>query len=328
MQLDETLLERIASLRLNAWAAYLLAAVLAGGAVLLRLELDGYVTSAEFITYYPAVLLAALLCGAGPGLLTALLCGLAGWYFTLPPGGSWELAGPPEVAVLVLYFVLSPIGALAVAALRRAIARLREAERHQEVLVAELQHRTRNLLGVVRSMSGQLARASRSVDELQRGLDQRLAALGRVQTLLSRGDEMIDLAELIRMELAAHNADPNDVRVDVAGPQLSLPSRAAQPAALAIHELATNATKHGALSQRGGRLAVTWRIGGTRHRPASEVEWRETGVRLPEDVAARPSGFGRRLLEKALPYDLGTRTSFGFTDDGIRCRFDLPLSDA
>ena len=328
MHLEETPLERLASLRLSAWAAYPLAVALAAGAVLLRFELDDYVTSAEFITYYPAVLVAALLCGAGPGLLAALLCGLAGWYFTLPPRGSWELAGPPQVAVLLLYFVLSPIGALAVAALRRAIARLSAAERQQEVLVAELQHRTRNLLGIVRSMANQLAGASTSVDELQRNLDQRLAALGRVQTLLSRGDEVIDFAELIRIELAAHIPDPNDPRVDLTGPHLPLPSRAAQPAALAIHELTTNATKHGALSQGRGRLAVTWQVGGTRHRPVAEVEWRESGVRLPADVGVRPTGFGRRLLEKALPYDLGTRTSFGFTDDGIRCRFDLPLTSS
>jgi two-component sensor histidine kinase len=328
MRLDGKRLESLLGIRIGSPAAYLVAAVVAVCAILVRLEMDDYLTSAQFITYYPAILLTALFCGGGPGVFAAVLCGLASWFLILSPRGSWEVSATPEIIALTLYLVLAPVGAVAIAALRRAITQLREAERRQAILIGELQHRTRNLLAVVGGMSHQLLRSSASLADFGRSFDQRLSALGRVQGLLSRGDEAVDFEELIGIELAAHNADPAGTRVRLAGPPLSLPSRTAQPAALAIHELATNAMKHGALAQPSGRLAVSWTVAGSSQFPVAEIVWQESGVRLSDDAAERPSGFGRQLLEKALPYDLGTRTSFSFTGDGIRYCLELPLNAA
>ncbi len=324
MRLDERPLESIFGIRLGSPPTYLVAPLAAGAAVFLRLSLDVWFNNAQFIFYYPIVLLVALLFGGGPGVLTALLCGFGSWYLVIPPRGSWEIVAFPQTVALCLYFLLSSIGAVAVGALRRTITQLRAAEQRQRVLVEELQHRTRNLLGIVRGMSHQLLRSSASLAEFSERFDHRLAALSRVQSLLSRGSETVDFDELLRMELLAHDADPGGERIRLAGPRLSLSAQTAQSAALAIHELTTNARKHGALSQDRGRLSVSWELANAHEPSVAVVDWQESGLHLSGSVAPA-KGFGLRLIEEALPYDLGTRTSFAFRPEGIHCRIELPL---
>jgi two-component sensor histidine kinase len=104
-----------------------------------------------------------------------------------------------------------------------------------------------------------------------------------------------------------------------------------QTFALALHELATNASKHGALAQPGARLAVRWHV-----EPASEpgrqhlcVDWREGGVVMPQAGARSGNGYGRELIEHALPYQLGAKTTYGLGADGVHCTLCLPIeSDA
>ena len=310
--------------RPSSLVAYVLAVATAAASVFLRLNLERYLSGVEFIAFFPAALVTAYLLGAGPGVVTGVLCGLATWYLIIPPRGSWQIASDGSINGLVLYFVLAPAGAVAVAALRRANIRLHAAERRQRVLIAELQHRSRNLLAIVRSTSQQTMRASPSVEAYGARFDERLAALSRVQGLLSRGSEDIDLEELLRAELAAHNAEPDGHRIKLAGSPVSLAPETVQTVALAIHELGTNAVKHGALSRDGGRLSVGWKLAGDERRPTVEIDWHEHGVSLPPDAPTSKAGFGRQLIEKALPYNLDARTDFEFTTDGIRCRIELP----
>ncbi|MCA1941780.1 MAG: sensor histidine kinase, partial [Caenispirillum bisanense] len=112
------------------------------------------------------------------------------------------------------------------------------------------------------------------------------------------------------------------------GPDVPLRKRAVQTLSLALHELATNARKHGALSGPAGRLDVHWRIHDTvagEHR--LELDWTESGVALPAPAPAGiRRGYGRRLIERALPYSLGARTEFTLDERGLRCRIDLPLT--
>jgi len=305
-------------------AAYLLAASLAILAVVLRLDLETYVSGVQFIIFFPAVLLSAFLLGTGPGLVTAILCGFGSWYFIVPPRNSWDIADPTQMHALAIYLVVAPLGAAAVGAMRDAITHQREAEAKQQLLIAELQHRTRNLLAVVRSISDQTLRSSSSLANFAQRFDSRLGALGRVQSLLSRGDESIDLQELVCNELIAHNAEPDGERVRVSGPKVTLSPQAVQVFALAVHELATNAVKHGALAQEDGRLAVVWTLHGADYRPQVVIYWAESGVCLPE-TASQNRGFGRQLIERALPYDLGAKTKMDFMPDGLHCRIELPL---
>lgn len=213
---------------------------------------------------------------------------------------------------------------------------LRAAQDKQAVLVRELQHRTRNLIAVVRSLSDDTARRASSMAAYQEQFGERLAALSRVQGLLSQASSgsKVTFEEVLRSELFAFGAishDRDDGRVTLAGPKhVLLPADTVQIMALALHELATNAIKHGALSAATGRLSVAWLMengpdGGTSLR----LEWRESGVVLPAaDTRATKDGYGRELIERALPYQLAAKTSYVFTDDGLRCVISVPIVSA
>jgi PAS domain S-box-containing protein len=207
------------------------------------------------------------------------------------------------------------------------ITRRKKAEDAQKLLVAELQHRTRNLLAVVQSISSKTMQNSASLDQFAREFNDRLKVLGRVQSLLSQGVERVSLSDIVSAELAAHGVTGSD-RVQAAGPVVHLPSEAVQVLSLALHELATNAMKHGALSQDEAALSVSWDMTQANGRRWLVVRWREEGVVLPPRPEPAKRGFGRYLIEQALPYDLGAATDFGFAADGLHCEIRLPLASA
>ncbi len=211
------------------------------------------------------------------------------------------------------------------------------------VLVAELQHRTRNLMGVVRSVTDKTLVSSTSLADFQGRIRDRLNALARVNSLLSRlnGGHRITFDELLRTELMAHGvADPGTSSSQVAmdGPQgIRLRSSTVQTLALGLHELATNALKHGALSRPEGRLEVNWAlVNGQTGDKRLRVDWHENGVPVATanqdhgpggGAPARPRrGYGRELIERALPYQLKAETHYELTPEGVRCTITLPVS--
>jgi two-component sensor histidine kinase len=212
-----------------------------------------------------------------------------------------------------------------------------------KVLVAELQHRTRNLMGVVRSVTDKTLSSSTSLPDFQGRIRDRLNALARVNSLLSRLDAgtRITFDELLSTELMAHGVvDPQDPtsQVRLNGPyEVRLRSSSVQTLALGLHELATNALKFGALSRPEGRLTVTWElVDGSDGEPRLRVDWRESGVPVltvvpdtgsgGELTAPRRRGYGRELIERALPYQLKAETAYELTPEGVRCTITLPLS--
>jgi PAS domain S-box-containing protein len=213
---------------------------------------------------------------------------------------------------------------------------IRQLQEEQGILVAELQHRTRNLIGVVQSVADRTLAGSKSLSEFQSHFHDRLDALARVQGLLSRKEtgQRVAFDELVRTELMGLGAIDEkgqgpQVRLD--GPVgVRLRSSTVQILALGLHELATNAIKYGALSKPEGRLSVAWtvnqRAGGE---PWLEVTWQERGLRVAPvrtgDHARR--GYGRELIERALPYQLKAETAYDLTPEGVRCTIGLPLSD-
>ncbi len=210
---------------------------------------------------------------------------------------------------------------------------LRRLQQRQNVLVAELQHRTRNLLGVVRATADTTLKSSRDLDGFAVEFRDRLGALARVQGLLARLGEGTRVAfdDLLRSELSAVGAPKDEHgRVTLDGPPgVELRSRSVQTLALALHELATNAAKYGAFKQPTGRLAVRWRLERPDGSPEPwlHVEWHESGVAMPaEGGVAQGGGAGRNLIEQALPYELGAKTSFVMAPDGVRCSISLPAS--
>ena len=202
------------------------------------------------------------------------------------------------------------------------ITTLARAQGRQGVLIAELQHRTRNLLAMVQAIALQTLGKGGSMESYM----QRLSALGRVQSLISQASsDAIDLGEIVRLELQAHA--PDDDRVSVEGPPAALRLEQVQTFALSLHELATNAVKHGALGVPGGRLDIAWRIepaDGAAASPRLVLDWVESGVAIgPEQTERR--GYGRQLIERALVYALRAETRLEFRPEGVACRIVMPL---
>src|SRR3546814_2900577 len=165
------------------------------------------------------------------------------------------------------------------------------------VLLAEFQHRTRNLLAVVQAVAHQTRRTSASLEDFETEFESRLRALGRVQGLLARADhEIIDMRTLVESQLAALGGgrDLTD-GIAIDGPTVALPVRSLQALALALHELATNAVEYGALGQPAGRLAVTWGVERQPDQRWITLDWRETGVRMAAHGLPRRRGYGSDL---------------------------------
>lgn len=207
------------------------------------------------------------------------------------------------------------------------IVRDRTAERLQEdrrrLMVSELQHRVKNILAVVRSVASRTLETTDSVEDFAAHFDGRLQALARTQNALSRSAmAFVDLESSIRDELVSHAVAAD--QVEIQGPRISLRSKAAETFALAIHELATNAVKYGALASPRGRIDIAWRITKTEAGPRLSLEWRERNVAVIE-ASPRRQGFGRDLIERGLPYDLGAETSLEFSPGGVICTISIPL---
>jgi PAS domain S-box-containing protein len=191
-----------------------------------------------------------------------------------------------------------------------------------EVLVEELQHRSRNLLGVVTATASKTLDRSSSVETFEA----RLKALSRAQGLLSQfGSDTVEVGAFVRAELAAHtHAEPP--KVTISGPKVHLTARQVQNFALAVHELATNAVKYGALKSETGQLDVAWTVQQDQsNKRWLALTWAESGVDVPPEMRTR-RGYGRQLIENALSYALRAKTKFEFGADGVRCRIELPLA--
>jgi PAS domain S-box-containing protein len=205
------------------------------------------------------------------------------------------------------------------------IHELRGMQDRQHVLMAELQHRTRNLLAVTQAIAGQTLRNSTSLESFQTQFESRLRALSRVQTLILGVDYTdVDLGELVTAELNAHDAGSLGAgKVRVEGPSVRLGTAAAQAVGLCLHELTTNAMKYGALSQAAGRLEVVWHIEHDDGDRLVVLDWRESSVVMPPGEARR--GYGRQLIERALPYQLGAHTRLDFLSDGVHCTIAVTI---
>lgn len=210
------------------------------------------------------------------------------------------------------------------------VQELKEMQERQAVLVAELQHRTLNLMAVVRSISEKTARSSADLADFRARFRERLEALSRVQGLLSRlrDHDRVTFETLVQTELMAMGSSD---RITLEGPSgIRLRSSSVQTLAMVLHELATNAVKYGALGQADARLAVTWRLvpSDESGRPWLHIDWRESGVVMPSaaELSVSGTGQGRELIENALAYQLGGTTSFALGPDGVHCTMAIPVS--
>jgi len=190
-------------------------------------------------------------------------------------------------------------------------------------MMAELQHRTRNLLTVIQSIAQQTLQQDVALETF----NSRLAALGRLQGLIGEADgNLINLGDMVKLEFDALGVAGSD-RIVLGGPVVPLGFRNVQTIALVLHELTTNAVKYGALKNEAARLEVRWNVEPEGQDAASLViDWIESGVSVPPDNSK--IGFGRQLIEKALRFTLRARTNLAFAPDGVSCHIEIPLPSA
>lgn len=196
-----------------------------------------------------------------------------------------------------------------------AIAMLRN-EQRQMLLMREVDHRAKNALSVVQAVV-RLSQAD-DLDDFRKVVEGRIESLARAHDLLAENRwDGLELRSLIEQELRAFADDGGRLRI--AGPSLRLPPQLAQTIALALHELTTNAAKHGALKGAEGALEVTWRDEGDR----LVLDWRET-TSGPITAPAGRGGFGWELLNKSVRRQVGGAITFEWAQDGLKCRLVLP----
>ncbi|SBW11182.1 Signal transduction histidine kinase [uncultured Alphaproteobacteria bacterium] len=177
----------------------------------------------------------------------------------------------------------------------RALAARDAAEREQEILRHELIHRMKNMLAVITAMVGQSIRGSSSLEQAAQTTASRLAAYARVHDIFTEGAwSDAGLREVVEAALAPH-ADGLADRVTISGPELRFGAQHALAIALAIHELATNAVKYGALSTDHGRVAIRWESEGE----CFAFTWTETGA--PPIGGTPHAGFGSTLTDRIVP---------------------------
>jgi two-component system, chemotaxis family, CheB/CheR fusion protein len=196
---------------------------------------------------------------------------------------------------------------------------------HVETLMREMAHRTRNLFSVVQSMARLTLRHSTDLKDFEDRFSNRILGLSHSNDLLMKQDwHGVRLIELIKTQLAPFvGSDEQDIALN--GPEVFLASKAVQVLGLALHELATNATKYGALSTPGGKIALSWSLheGGVAP-DAFRLTWRERG-----GPAVKPSerkGFGSFVMEQMVKREIDAAVVVRFAPEGIIWTLDMPAS--
>jgi PAS domain S-box-containing protein len=205
--------------------------------------------------------------------------------------------------------------------LTRDITRRKQAEKRQDLLSAELDHRVKNVLARVAAVVRHTRRRCGTTDEFVEALDGRIQSIAAAHALLSQsGWSGVSLTDLIRYQLAPYTTDANTT---INGPDITLTSAQTQAVAMVIHELVTNAAKYGALSSPDGRVSVNWDRTGADAAAILTITWRELGG--PPIAASVPLGYGLSLIRDLIPHELGGTVDLVFPSDGACCKIEIPL---
>jgi two-component sensor histidine kinase len=344
----------IPALRPGTVGSYALAFAFVAAATALRLAIHPYGEGVPFVAFLPAVIFTTLISGFGAGLFCIVLSAAAVAFFVREPRFSIFVERPADVVELLLFVSEAAVYVILIAWMRSTIERyrelsqkleqqgvvmqeqstaLRESQERLQAVVAELQHRTRNLISVVSVIADKTLRASKTSDDFRASFQDRLGVLGRALGLLFRAEgRRVTFDELIDTELAAQSVSVGEHgAVTLDGPKgIPLRSRTVQSLAMALHELMTNAVKYGALKQPKGHLTIRWRQETLVESdgPWLHLDWKESGVEMPP-LEAKPEGGGqgRELIERVLPYQFEAQTTFAMEADGIHCTISLPASE-
>jgi PAS domain S-box-containing protein len=201
------------------------------------------------------------------------------------------------------------------------ITERKQSEERQGLLIAELDHRVKNLLARVAVISSYTRQGSNSMDQFVQVLDRRIQSMAAAHSLLSQSRwSGVNIADLVHSQLAPYATTANTT---IGGPDVTLTPTVTQAVAMALHELVTNAVKYGALSSPSGHVAVNW------HQPVDgesgrvKIEWRESGG--PPVVKPAKTGYGTSLISEMIPHELGGAVDLAFLTEGVCCQIDVPL---
>jgi two-component sensor histidine kinase/integral membrane sensor domain MASE1 len=224
-------------------------------------------------------------------------------------------------AVVLIVALLAFVLAGLFAERRRNEAMLKQSQERLQLMVAELDHRVKNVLATVSAIAAHTFDASSSMDHFVDAFDGRLRSLASTHELLAHAKwRGLTLSDLLRRELAPYCKSNNS---EICGPEVTLSAQAGRAVAMVLHELTTNAAKHGALSTRAGRVTVRWYwpLNGNAH-DRLIIEWEESGG--PSVKVPSRSGFGTSVIGDLIPYELGGSVDLAFARDGLRCRVEVP----
>jgi PAS domain S-box-containing protein len=207
-------------------------------------------------------------------------------------------------------------------AIYRDITRRKRAEEREKILMAELDHRVKNVLSRVDMVLMSSRHGSTSIDEFTRSVKGRIQSMAAAHYLLSqKGWRGVGLEALVRNQLAPYASHAN---VAIHGADIILAPVAIQAMGMVLHELVTNAAKYGAFSVPTGSVAVSWERRSNGHAANLVFTWRELGG--PAVAVAAKSGYGTRLIRELVPHELRGTVDLEFATEGVSCRIEFPLS--
>jgi len=253
----------------------------------------------------------------------ALLLSCFAVWGTMSNAGPFVRSSLNDSFLLLLAFIISvSVPSLALSA---EVAVRRRHQEHLNFVIHELSHRSKNLLSIVQSMANQVARQTNSLEDFYAGFTSRLCAFAETHDLLVKGDwHGADIRDLVRTQLAPfHNLGDNSVLIE--GSELKLNPKAAEHIGLAVHELGTNAVKHGALSTPKGVVKIRWEQEKSGQPKALlRIIWKEIGG--PPVEQPQRQGFGEVVLTKLVPVSLQGTASLEFEPEGVKWVLVAPSS--
>ncbi len=199
--------------------------------------------------------------------------------------------------------------------------RLANAAQHQRLLVAELDHRVKNILAEVEAVGTSTRQESHSMDDFVQSFGGRIQSMAAAHSLLSKSAwRGVGLEDLVRAELVPYTTSTN---IKISGTTVTLTPAQTQALGRVLHELATNAAKYGALSIPGGQVSISWNREPNGEGATVLIEWHELGG--PPVASNTRSSYGTDLIRNLIPYELGGTVDLVFAAEGVNCRIEVPL---
>jgi PAS domain S-box-containing protein len=270
-----------------------------------------------------AILLSGRQVDEVPRILDALKRGERVEHFEIE--GTRKDGAPIDVSLTISPVKNARGAVIAASTIAREFTERKLAEDHKSLLIAELDHRVKNTLSIVTSLVAQTLKSTDSPAAFAESIQGRIMALTRVHQLMTQSNwDQADLRDVVLGELMPYAAE-NGENIVVSGEEdVVLMQKATLTLAMALHELATNAAKYGALSKRAGRVEVTWSVASGKEAPVLSLAWDETGGPRVEKSGRR--GFGTQLIERVMTYELQASVEREFRPEGVRCVIEFPLT--